>query len=440
LFDLTAVFGSAAVGKTQGRTGQGVSAAIFLPATTVEWNLQGGTGQGVSTANFFPQGHRYKKEAEAHGGSTRGHQNEEEAVAHDVGGSGAGAVTNSSSVDKGYNMANARGGYMVNANHQAMRDLADNRSIRGTSANRMAADVRAAEAAPGWTGTGANYAAWLRDLWENPRKPNAAIIDGAPERAYLVVMNGGTYMSVIHHLFRWKASDGGCSRLDGCIVAFDGEVQDVHGLPHLWRFDKEEEKLLQLWPLAASTLEYATCFYRDGDRDDEFHNRQTPPLGMCVPTVQTCQHLIPIPVGWAPMFLDYPPMGVVFRRLIQLMFSTAGAADWRHFRAFREGVALACGSPNATASDPISASDSRWKRVAYGKATLSVATTAWEGHLLTRPGASKPPPPRTGPTNFSYLADQRGRRKAINPRGTFGGTSHPTLHPPTPAPTARMHQ
>jgi hypothetical protein len=90
------------------------------------------------------------------------------------------AVTNPSSDDEGYNMADARGGYMVDADRQAMRDLADNRSIRGTSANRMAADVRAAEAAPGWTGADANYAAWLRDHRKNPMKPDAAIIDGAP--------------------------------------------------------------------------------------------------------------------------------------------------------------------------------------------------------------------------------------------------------------------
>ncbi len=65
-------------------------------------------------------------------------------------------MTTPLSDDKGYNMADARGGYMADADCEAMRDLADNRSIRGTSANRMAADVRAAEAAPGWTGTGPN--------------------------------------------------------------------------------------------------------------------------------------------------------------------------------------------------------------------------------------------------------------------------------------------
>ncbi len=79
--------------------------------------------------------------------------------------------------------------------------------------------------------------------------------------------------------------------------------------------------------------------------------------------VQTCQRLIPIPVGWAHMNLDYPPMGVVYRRLLQLLSATADAADWRHFWAFGEGVALACGSPDPAALNPISAADSSWKRV-----------------------------------------------------------------------------
>jgi len=143
--------------------------------------------------------------------------------------------------------------------------------------------------------------------------PDAAITDGSPEQAYLVIMNGDVQMSVIHHLFRWKAPDGVCSRLDGRIVAFEGEVLDAHGLPRLWRFTEEEEKLLQLRPLLADALEFAAMFYRDGDRDDEFHDRQTPPLGGRGAMVQTCQHLIPIPVGcqWdgRTCFLITPPWG-----------------------------------------------------------------------------------------------------------------------------------
>ena len=289
----------------------------------------------------------------------------------------------------------------------------------------MAADAKSAAAAPGWTGVGTDYAAWLRDLQEDPMNPDAAITDGALERAYLVVMNGGAHMSVIHHLFRWKAPEGGRSRLNGRIVAFEGEVLDGHGLPRLWRFAEEEEKLLQLRPLSAEALEHAARFYQDGDKDDKFHNRQTLPLGGHGATVQTCQRMIPIPVGWAHMFLDYPPMGVVYRRLLQLLSATADAADRHHFWAFGE-VALACGSPDPRAPNPVSAAvDSRWKRVAYGKATLSAATAAWEGHRL---GASTPPPPDRNhpPILTTYLVGQRGRKKALKPGRTVGGTAGPT--------------
>ena len=91
-------------------------------------------------------------------------------------------------------MADASVKYVVNGNLKAMRDLADNRSIHGTSASGMAADARSAAAAPGWTGVGADYAAWLRDLWEDPTNPDVAITDRAPERAYLVVINRQTVL------------------------------------------------------------------------------------------------------------------------------------------------------------------------------------------------------------------------------------------------------
>jgi len=136
-------------------------------------------------------------------------------------------------------------------------------------------------------------------------------------------MNRGQHVSVIHHLFRWKAPEGGRSRIDGRIVAFEGEVLDGHGLPRLWSFAEDEERLLDFRPLSVEALEYAARFYRDGDRDDVFHDRHTLPLGVRGATVQTCQRLIPIPVGWAHMFLDNPPMGVAYRRMLQLMTAAA---------------------------------------------------------------------------------------------------------------------
>ena len=112
-------------------------------------------------------------------------------------------------------------------------------------------------------------------------------------------------------------------------MAFEGEVLDGHGLPCLWRFAEDDERLLQLRPLSVEALEYATKFYRDGERDDAFHDRQTLPLGVRGATVQTCQCLIPIPVGWAHMFLDNPPMGVAYHWMLELMTVLADTADRR---------------------------------------------------------------------------------------------------------------
>ena len=69
------------------------------------------------------------------------------------------------------------------------------------------------------------------------------------------------------------------SFVDGCIVAFEGEVRDVNGLPLLWRFDEEEEVLLQLSELPATALHHAASFYREGDKDDRFHNCGMPQDG-----------------------------------------------------------------------------------------------------------------------------------------------------------------
>ncbi len=76
--------------------------------------------------------------------------------------------------------------------------------------------------------------------------------------------------------------------------------------------------LLQLCQLPASALHHAALFYHNGN--DKTHSPRTP----LTPewrgeTVKTCRHLIHIPLGWAPMFLDYPSMGTAFRRVIQLM-------------------------------------------------------------------------------------------------------------------------
>jgi hypothetical protein len=187
---------------------------------------QGRTGQGVSTAGFLLAQEPYDLESD------------EEPKAEDV-----------------------HGDTVEAADRAAMRIMANTSSIRGTTAARKARDTTTAEAAPKLTGIGADYTAWVQAFKQDPMSPEVAINEEAPERAYLAIMNGATHLWVLHRLHRWKAPDGGRSRFDGCIVAFEGEARDAHGLPFLWKFDEQEELLLQHRWLTASALHHASVFY-----------------------------------------------------------------------------------------------------------------------------------------------------------------------------------
>jgi hypothetical protein len=439
----------------KGKTGQGVSAANFLPAPrkpTHAVHQGGGTRDphalapsGLAAWSGTPTaatGTQYKKEA-ARAQDARGQSNSHQVLGAAAtgrigqGASAAGflpsqepydseAEVNSKAKDVPSNTVKA-------ANQAAMRILADNRSVHGTTALRLAGATRTAKAAPSWPGIGAYYAAWVRTLRREPTNPEAAINKDAPERAYLAVMNGDKHLSVLHHLHRWRAHNGGRSRLDGYIVAFEGEVRDAHGAPLLWRFDEEEAGLLHPGPLPASALNHASLFYRKGDKDDRFHTRWTPPPpGEREGTIKTFGRLIPIPGGWAPMFLDRLSFGVAFRRVIQLMLS-ADPAERSHLRPFCEGIARTCGSPDPTALDSVSALNSKWKRVAYTKALLSSATTACEGH---RPASRKAPPTRQKPrlpSQFDLIFGGPAREEDGN-KGW--GDSWGYVRPNTPPPKA----
>jgi hypothetical protein len=58
-----------------------------------------------------------------------------------------------------------------------------------------------------------------------------------------------------------------------------------------------------------------------------------------------CGRLIPIPVEWVPMFLDYPDSGTAFRRLVDLVNLVDGAEQDKYTYLARS-IAYACLSTN----------------------------------------------------------------------------------------------
>ena len=309
-----------------------------------------------------------------------------------------------------------------------LRTLADHWNLRGTAAIWLNQAARAVQARPGYPGMGIHYKAWTQALSRTPSSPVAAVDRIAPELAYLVRMNGESEFSVLHHLHRWRSPEGVRSRLNNRIVAFEGEVRSEHGLPLLFRFDEDDDKLLQLQLLPSGLANHAADFYRDGQQDDEFHRGQVPPRqDYRGNTTATGGRLIPIPVSWAPFFLDYPNMGLAFRRLIHLMWG-AEPRDRGHLKPFSNGIALACGTPHPTDDSPCSALDSLWKRVPYTRTTLAGATAAWENHRGT-PTAPRKDPPELG--EFDSMFGER-EEEGNGGWGDSWGYVLPNTPPPPP--------
>jgi len=128
----------------------------------------------------------------------------------------------------------------------ALRTLANDRNLRGTTAFRLCQAATAAETRPGWSGTGLHYTAWLNALGWTPSSPEAALGSSAPELAYLTMMSGEQVFLILHNVHRWIASKRGCSSLHNRILAFEGKVMPQYNVLLLHRFAEEDAALLQL--------------------------------------------------------------------------------------------------------------------------------------------------------------------------------------------------
>ena len=152
--------------------------------SNADFFFQGNTGQGVSAANFLSaQGPQFKEEAAIAHGVRRASPSHQMAGVWSTknqgrtgqGKSAAGFLLEQEPYDldsdKEPKAEDAYGDTLEAADRAAMRILADNRSVRGTTASRLARATTTAEAAPSWNGIGADYPAWVRALRRDPANP-----------------------------------------------------------------------------------------------------------------------------------------------------------------------------------------------------------------------------------------------------------------------------
>ncbi len=167
------------------------------------------------------------------------------------------------------------------------------------------------------------------------------------------------------------------------MVAFEGNVRSGRGVPNLWRFDEPDKQLFWLVTLLPVALREVAKFYASDDNDDYYRNTIVPDKGGAG-WAPLCGRLIPIPVEWASLFLDYPDMGTTFRRIVDLI-RLVDKTERVKFQYLAQSVVYACSSASEEVR-LVSTMASQWKRLILSKQTNEWAQWAWSGQLESAEG------------------------------------------------------
>jgi len=205
--------------------------------------------------------------------------------------------------------------------------------------------------------------------------------------------------------------DGGPRR--DSPLAFEGEVHTRTGVPNLWRFDEPEEQIFRPLNLPPVSLSDTAIFYAEEANSEYYHATVVPDAGG-IGWALACGRLIPIPVKWAPVFLDYPDSGTSFCRLVDLINSVDGAERDKFIYLARR-MAYACLSASEE-EQPLSTMSSKWKRMVMSKATRTWATSAWSEQPPPDEADEDCPHAKASPptiSDFSSVFGGQARRMAV---------------------------
>jgi hypothetical protein len=185
-------------------------------------------------------------------------------------------------------------------------------------------------------------------------------------------MNDDMGLTLLHNLQHMDCKIWPRDPISGKVVVFGGDILPSDSAPIVFIFDKNENNLFMRVHLPPAPLLQIIKKYKPSLCNDQIKafvwgasNKKTDAI--------TSTWMILIPMEWAPMFVDGPNFGTVFRCLVDL-FILIGKIEQDHLMPLLEMVALACCGtdtlPNAVS-------------------TLSTHWTQLKNHVTTREWAEK---------------------------------------------------
>jgi len=357
--------GGATEKKTQGKTGQGVSAAHFFSANKHQSEKEAWSAHGVlaaAGARHRAKGHPHRLPPKAMwdgASATAGRPNRARVPGMDLRGADEGAE---------YELG-------TELLPHGMADLRTAMTREGSAAFRFAEAVDPFDLEDEWAD---HYGAFVAGLHDEEMALALALSEAAMAQTYLALLPNSDVFIVLHGLHRWVTTPPSRSVNEGKLVAFEGETLGEKGEepPDLLRFDGNEADLFGLLSLAQTDLALVANFYDNpGPRDTKWFGEAVLDKAHGV----RLGRLIPIPTVWAAMFLDYPNIGTALRRTRALI----GSVSLEKVENFK---LLAYSMTYATfllpdSPDMSSVLQLDWKRLPRGRSNMAWRVQVWQaGH------------------------------------------------------------
>jgi hypothetical protein len=124
-------------------------------------------------------------------------------------------------------------------------------------------------------------------------------------------------------------------------VAFEGDIRPQGFTPNVVVFNEAEDTLFQGFNLPSARLVETHKWYRSQANGNDQNNTFLVDLSVMVNATGAVTRLIPIPLEWAPVFIDGPNFGTAFCRVFDL-FDSLNEDDRSDLYPILDMIGMAC--------------------------------------------------------------------------------------------------
>jgi hypothetical protein len=204
----------------------------------------------------------------------------------------------------------------------------------------------------------------------------SAALAAANRRAYLVVMRGDRYFTLIHHLTILDVELRPREPIRGRLVAFEADVLYDGFPPRLVVLDAPPRELFEvLRPSLGSRNTVNGAYLHRAPSDKRFLGVRLPEDGGGNNPAATTR-LIPIPMAWAAYFFDNPSFGVAVRRMRRLV-DAIPRLEQIQFAPILDSLLLACYGDRVNERESYSVLSSEWDPVPMHQRTKAWMQKRW---------------------------------------------------------------